>query len=96
MSAHSCLKLQCLAQRSMSDSGRAHRALDDCLVLRQVVVSVAESIGISVKELLAHFALELDLECSTLQIRILMEIIAFHIQKHICMQFVIIVFNISS
>ena len=45
--SHACLKLQCLSLRIMADTGRAHRALDDCVSLRQVVAAAAMVLGVS-------------------------------------------------
>jgi DNA polymerase III epsilon subunit-like protein len=71
---HVCWKLQCAASRVMADAGRAHRALDDCLCLRQVIASAGEGIGVStVPPLLAAFAVQLDLASSLAQISFLMD-----------------------
>jgi len=70
---HGCVRLQCVAFRTMADAGRAHRALDDCLCLRHVVSSMAQGLGASVPCLLKHFALEVDLASSLAQISFLMD-----------------------
>ena len=56
----------------MIDSGHAHRALDDCIVLWRITDIFAERIGISMKELLSRFSVELDLASSTAQLSMLM------------------------
>ena len=57
-----CLKLQCLRTKcDISVGARAHRALDDCVVLAAVVQGLAASLGLQPWELLARFALKLDL-----------------------------------
>ena len=70
---HACVKLQCLSLRIMADTGRAHRALDDCVSLRQVVAAAAMVLGVSSTTLLGHFAQELDLPSSRAQISSLVE-----------------------
>ena len=70
---HSCLKLQCLSLRIMADTGRAHRALDDCMSLRQVMAAAALGLGISLSALLGRFAQEVDLPSSVAQLSVLME-----------------------
>ena len=56
----------------MIDSGHAHRALDDCIVLWRITNIFAERIGISMKHLLLMFLAELDLASSTAQLTMLM------------------------
>ena len=70
---HGCLKLQCLSLRIMADTGRAHRALDDCVSLRQVMAAAALVSGIPLSALLRRFAQEVDLPSSTAQLSVLME-----------------------
>ena len=54
-----CLKLQCLAS-AVIDAGelRAHRALDDCIALRQVAHSVASRLDCPVTDLLRPFSVQ--------------------------------------
>jgi hypothetical protein len=68
-----CLKLHCLSLRVMADTGRAHRALDDCVSLRQVVVAAALVLSIPLSGLLQDFAQELDLPSSVAQLFVLMD-----------------------
>ena len=70
---HACMKLQCLSLRIMADTGRAHRALDDCVSLRQVVAAAALVLGVSASTFLKHFAQEVDLPSSRAQISVLMD-----------------------
>ena len=70
---HGCLKLQCLSLRIMADTGRAHRARDDCVSLRQVMAAAALVSGIPLSALLRRFAQEVDLPSSTAQLSVLME-----------------------
>jgi len=72
LNEYGCIKLQCTAQLMMIDSGHAHRALDDCIVLWRITNVFAERIGISMKELLSRFVVELDLSSSTAQLTMLM------------------------
>ena len=60
-----CLKLQCLARWSIGKQNmRAHRALDDCVVLREVMEHVAALLGLGLHELFRLFTLRLDVACS--------------------------------
>ena len=64
-----CPKLQCVANRVSTCEGlRAHRALDDCYALREVLLHVAASLGTPIKSLMRHFAVGLDLEASLMHI----------------------------
>lgn len=64
-----CPKLQCVANRVSTCEGlRAHRALDDCYALREVLLHVAASLGTPIKSLMRHFAVGLDLEASLVHI----------------------------
>jgi DNA polymerase III epsilon subunit-like protein len=69
---HGCVKLQCLSLRVLAETGRAHRALDDCVSLRQVMDAAAVGLGVSTSSLLARFAQELDLPSSLAQLAVLM------------------------
>ena len=57
----------------MADTGRAHRALDDCVSLRQVMAAAALGLGMSLSALLGRFAQEVDLPSSVAQLSVLME-----------------------
>ena len=70
---HGCLKLQCLSLHIMAETGRAHRALDDCVSLRQVMASAALGLGVPMPSLLARFGQDLDLHASLAQLAILMD-----------------------
>ena len=72
LNEYGCIKLQCTAKDMTIDSGHAHRALDDCIVLWRITSTFAERIGISMKELLSRFSVELDLASSTAQLSMLM------------------------
>ena len=52
---------------------RAHRALDDVLALRHVVTSVAQVLGVSVSDLMARNAQEVDMASSLAQATVLMD-----------------------
>ena len=52
---------------------RAHRALDDVLALRHVVTSVAQVLGVSVSDLLARHAHEVDMPSSLAQATVLLD-----------------------
>ncbi len=73
LARHSCLKLQCLTLRVMADTGRAHRALDDCVSLRQVAAALVQGVGMSLPNFLVRFAVELDLPSSLAQLSMLMD-----------------------
>ena len=70
---YGCNKLQCISLRARIDTGRAHRALDDCLALRRVVESMAQSLDVPLGALLKHFAVEVDLASSLAQLSVLMD-----------------------
>ena len=63
-----CMKLQCmllhLGERGEGTNWRAHRALDDAIVLRDVVNNIAHRLGVSTNSLLSVFSHELDLGAS--------------------------------
>ena len=63
-----CMKLQCmllhLGERGEGTNWRAHRALDDAIVLRDVVNNIAHRLGVSTNCLLSVFSHELDLGAS--------------------------------
>jgi len=60
--------MQCTANDAMIDSGHAHKALDDCIVVWRITHIFAERVGISMEELLTRFSVELDLAPSTTQL----------------------------
>jgi len=71
---HGCIKLQCLVQTLGNPSElRAHRALDDCVALRLVCVTLAEKMGTDLWALLRGFSVEVDLTNSLAQLSVLME-----------------------
>ena len=63
-----CMNLQCillhLGERGEGTSLRAHRVLDDAIVLRDVVNNIAHRLGVSTSCLLSVFSHELDLGAS--------------------------------
>jgi len=71
---HGCLKLQCLF-RSLSggEDLRAHRALDDCIALRRVVIAFAWKAVVSLPSLMHRFAVGVDLDSSIAQISVLLK-----------------------
>ncbi len=59
--ADGCAKLQCLRTAcGQGGIGRSHRALDDAILLGEVVRHVAVTIGVSAEALLRPFASSLD------------------------------------
>jgi DNA polymerase III alpha subunit (gram-positive type) len=72
LNEYGCIKLQCTAKDMTIDSGSAHRALDDCIALWKITTTLAARIGISMKELLSRFVVELDMVSSTAQLSTLM------------------------
>ena len=72
LNEYGCNKLQCTATDMMIDSGNAHRALDDCTVLWQITHILAERVGMSMKQLLSMFLVQLDMASSTAQLSTLM------------------------
>ena len=64
-----CVKLQCLCREHTVGDGhlRAHRALDDAIALRDVVVTQAERLGVTLCQLLAPFVMECDLSETLIQ-----------------------------
>ena len=67
-----CIKLQCLARETMTDPGHAHRALDDCIALREITNIFANRIGTSTRHLLSLYLVALDLTSSVAQLSVLM------------------------
>ena len=70
---HGCMKLQCLSQEIMAETGRAHRALDDTVSLRQVAMYMAQSLDVSLLDLMKPFALAVDVNASLAQLSFLMD-----------------------
>jgi len=69
----SCLKLQCQRiSRGTRAQAHAHRALDDCITLASVMQGVAESLGQRPCELLARFAVKLDLVAAAAELSCLL------------------------
>ena len=69
----SCLKLQCQRLgRGICSQAHAHRALDDCITLASVMRGVAESLGQRPCELLARFAVKVDLVASAAELACLL------------------------
>ena len=67
--AGACLKLQCQrTARNLQPTVRAHRALDDAIVLADVVDVVARRLGSRVPELLPLFAVGFDAGATALQV----------------------------
>ena len=64
-----CPKLQCLVSKlACGGCLRAHRALDDCFALQEVMVRIADGLGLSLPRLLKMFAVEMDYEASVVQL----------------------------
>jgi DNA polymerase III epsilon subunit-like protein len=64
-----CLKLQCLTHRFASASGlRAHRALDDCFMTRDVIVRLSQSLDTSPLELMRRFATHVDVDATLINL----------------------------
>jgi len=72
LNQYGCIKLQCLARDTMTDPGHAHRALDDCIALREITNIFAQRIGASIHHLLSYYLVELDLASSIAQLTVLM------------------------
>ena len=72
LNPYGCVKLQCTARDMTIDSGSAHRALDDCIVLRRLTSILAERVGIRMKRLLSFHLVDLDVLSSIAQLRTLM------------------------
>ena len=70
---HGCVKLQCLSNHFMVDTGRAHRALDDCHSLRRVCEALTQTLGTTLPRLLVLFAVDVDLPSSLAQLSVLMD-----------------------
>ena len=66
-----CIKLQCLRREvGVADAPlRAHRALDDAIALRGLILSQAEHLGLSIGVLLAPFVVGCDADATLSQER---------------------------
>ena len=72
-SAGECNKLQCAFRACSGPHGlRAHRALDDCIALEQVVRHVSESVGVTPWALLRPFAFRMSQAQTVAQMTALM------------------------
>ena len=67
-----CVKLQCLCKELAIDSGNAHRALDDCLALRNILHISAQRCGLSFRLFLSLYVVEVDLDSSIAQLSVLL------------------------
>ena len=63
-----CKKLQCLANNCRTASNRAHRALDDTVLLRDVVSEMGDRLGTSPEYLLVPHAFGIDAERTLLNL----------------------------
>lgn len=69
----SCQKLQCQRSgRGLLVEACAHRALDDCVALSAVMSAAAESLGLEPCDLLARFAVKLDLAATAAELAFLL------------------------
>ena len=70
-----CMKLQCMFRSAGGTEGlRAHRALDDCHCLRDVLEFAAARMGLSLLQLLQPFAVKLDSMASAAQVSVLVNV----------------------
>ena len=66
-----CVKLQCLLRHLAPAEGlRAHRALDDCFALREVLGTRAGRLGLSPWALLKPFALDFESNATLLHMSV--------------------------
>ena len=64
-----CMKLQCLARQDIvTHQTRAHRALDDCVVLKAVMEDAAALLGLSMSDLFKQFTRQLDVTTTAVYI----------------------------
>ena len=63
-----CKKLQCLGNRCRTANNRAHRALDDSVLLRDVVSEMGDHFGTSAEDLLVPHAFRIDAERTLLNL----------------------------
>ena len=70
-----CLKLQCLVRRCASHSDlRAHRALDDCFFLRDVVVNFSQLLDTTIIDLLSPFVVSMDWQATGASLAVLLDL----------------------
>ena len=68
-----CVKLQCLVQRCAPHSDlRSHRALDDSIALRDVVLHVSGALGVSPSALLRPFIVSMEAACTRASMHMLL------------------------
>ncbi len=71
--ADGCAKLQCLrAACGRAGAGRSHRALDDAIVLGDVVCYIAATMGVTAEALLRPFASSLDMSAALASLSVLL------------------------
>ena len=70
-----CLKLQCLVRRCASHTDlRAHRALDDCFFLRDVVVNLSDLLDTNIIDLLRPFVVSMDWQATGASLAVLIDL----------------------
>ena len=70
-----CLKLQCLVRRCASHTDlRAHRALDDCFFLRDVVVNLCQLLDTTLVDLLRPFVVSMDWQATGTSLAVLIDL----------------------
>ena len=68
-----CVKLQCLHRHLHGrGSDQAHRALDDCRVLRRSLLTAAEQLGTTPWDLIRSFVVALDVEATVVELSVLL------------------------
>ena len=72
LNQYGCIKLQCLAKETNTDPGHCHRALDDCITLREITNIFAQHIGISTRHLISCYLVDIDVTSSIAQLTVLM------------------------
>ena len=71
--ADGCAKLQCLRTAcGRAGAGRSHRALDDAIVLGDVVCYIAATMGVTAEALLRPFASSLDMFAALASLHVLL------------------------
>ncbi len=70
-----CLKLQCLVRRCASHTDlRAHRALDDSIFLRDVVVNFSQLLDTTVVDLLRPFVVSMEWQATGASLSVLLDL----------------------
>ena len=70
-----CLKLQCLVRRCASHTDlRAHRALDDCFFLRDVVLNLSQLLDTTIVDLLRPFLVSMDWQATGASLAVLIDL----------------------